>query len=150
MATYHAMFFGEKNVLQTKDFIDETKKKKLCTCLYIWMAATQKTFPRINTFGLVMVLSRFLLYIILQLCVQTCIIYHVSWSLCLIDYSKPMKINQLCSPLRNVVLIGSSIEGQHTFCPVLFQYVWLEGLKHGIRIINPWAQLSYVCFDILV
>lgn len=30
-------------------------------------------------------------------------VYNISCViLCLIDYSKPMKINQLCSPLRNV------------------------------------------------
>ena len=75
------MFFGEKIVQHTKDFVDETKKKNLCTC----------------------------------------------------------------SPLRNVVLIGSSIEVQHTFCPVLFVLKFMT-----VVIQNLFLQVPYLVRKIAV
>ena len=76
------MFFGEKIVQHTKDFIDETKKKNLCTC----------------------------------------------------------------SPLRNVVLIGSSIEVQHTFCPVLFVLKFMTVVTQNLFLQVPYlVRKSAVC-----
>ena len=85
--------FWEKKCTANQGLYWSTKKKNLCTCLYIWMAATQKTFPRINTFGLVMVISRILLYFLLQLFLQMCIIFPESFWVWLIIPNRWRSIN---------------------------------------------------------
>ena len=95
------MFFGKKNVQQTKDFIDETKKTKVMYMFVSMNGCNPKALSQ-NQYvwfgnGPIKVSS------VYSSSTLPTNVYNISCViLCLIDYSKLMKINQLCSPLRNV------------------------------------------------
>ena len=62
-----------------------------------------------------------------------------------IDETKEKKLCS-CSPLRNLVLIGSSIEVRHTFCPILVLLKFMTVLAENIFLRVPYlVRKSVVC-----